>query len=210
MFDDLRAAFRQAVDNFNKEVGRARVGEEVDRHVQGMADELAQAKLRLREIEELIERAREEAGAESETAATCRRRERLARRVPDPATETIAREHAARHEERAALLQRKAEVLEAELVHRKREADEMLTQLKEARARRDVLSASAGRTRARETLSGGEELFAELDRMRDRIADEGHAAAAAEAFAREEASGAGAYEPDYDARLRELKRRMGK
>lgn len=209
MFDDLRAAFRQAVENFNKELGSTRITDQVDGLVQGMTEEVARVRVQLRELEGEIERAEKEIARERGAAATCKRREQLARAVPDPETEAIARKHASRHEERADLLRRKSEALQAELDHRRREMDEMLTQLKEARARRDSLAATAGRTKAHETFSSGDDLFGELDRMADRIETDENAADINKNWS-SEPTRPRRPEPDYDARLAELKRRMGR
>lgn len=207
MFEELRSAFRQAVDNFNKELDRSRVADNVDRHVQGMVDEVAQVRAGLRGLEEEIERAQTALDRERRRAATCRRREELARTVPDEETETIAREHAKKHEERAELLSRKIGLLREELALGKTEADSMMAQLKEARSRRDSLAAAAGRARARDTVTGGHDLFEELDRMADRVVDDSASFSTRIDLDTPPPRPPG---PDYDARLAELKRKMGK
>ena len=55
MFENLRTAFREAVDNFKDEMGRDQVPETVDRLLKGMVDEATDAKTRLRDLEKGIE-----------------------------------------------------------------------------------------------------------------------------------------------------------
>ena len=57
MFEDLRNAFREAVQNFKDELDRDSVPETVDRLLKGMIDEVTQARARLKS---LMDRAAEE------------------------------------------------------------------------------------------------------------------------------------------------------
>lgn len=223
MFDDLRDAFRQAVDNFKKELHRDDVPENVDRLLVAMRDEAAEARARVRSLEEDLARAREMAGREKEQEETCRRREAMARRIGDEDTAEVAAEYAGKHRRRAEVLEKKAAALEEELALRRSESEEMVATLKEARERRSSLSATAGRAGARDSLREADDLFAELDRMAEKITDEDRRTDAAssldlddlEPLDREEdlrirMDAPPRPEPDVDARLAELKRRMGK
>ena len=217
MFDDLKAAFRQAVDNFNKELGRGNVAQDVDGLVKGMVDEVTEAKVVIEDLNRSLSTTRAEITKERGLGETCRRRERLALNVPDEETASIAAEHARRHEKRVEVLAGKAQALEAEIQMREQEVEQMVSQVKEARARRDELAATDRRTAARETVAGGD-LFDELDRMADKIVSEERAADASSRFAdldfdstdgRTSETQATTEEPDYDARLAALKRKMG-
>ena len=73
MFENLRNAFREALDNFNKELDRDQVPGAVDRLLAGMHDELADAKVRIKELEDQIARADVEAAREKKEAETARR-----------------------------------------------------------------------------------------------------------------------------------------
>lgn len=42
MFDELRAAFKEAIDNFNTELGRDQISESVDKLLIGMKGEIAE------------------------------------------------------------------------------------------------------------------------------------------------------------------------
>ena len=54
MFDNLRQAFREAVDNFKEEVGRDDVPEAVSRLLREMKREAADTKADIRRLEEAI------------------------------------------------------------------------------------------------------------------------------------------------------------
>ena len=215
MFENLRDAFREAIDNFNKELSRDQVPESVDRLLVGMRDEVADAKVRIGELEEQLERARRESARERTSAETARRREGMAREIDDSETADVAAEFAAKHEERVRLLEQKALALQEELAFRKREYEEMLAKFKEARAKREALAATAGRSGARESLGAANELFSELDRMAAKIGEEQAHAEAAEAFGDLDLhidldAPPPRPEVDVDTRLEELKRRMGR
>ena len=219
MFENLRQAFREAVDNFKEELSRDEVPESVDRLLAGMRDEVADAKVRLRELEDQIQRADAEARRERSEGATCRRREGMATEIGDEETAKVAREFAEKHEERERLLEQKAKALREELAFRTRETEEMLAKVKAAQSKRDALAATAGRSGARESLGAANDLFSELDRMAGKIGDEDARGRAAESMSdalRDEydltidLDAPPRPEPDVDQRLEELKRRMGR
>ena len=222
MFEDLRAAFREAVKNFRDELNRDEIPEAVDRLVYGMKRETAEAKVRQHDLEDGIRRARAEAEREASEAETCRRREALARRIGDEETARIAGEYAAKHERRREVLEQKADALARELELRSGEIEEMTQQIREAERRRDTLSATAGRTQARESVRAGDGLFDELDRMADQMTSSDQERRAGDdllddldreldrdVYEGAEPSAAPDPRTDMDARLAELKRRMG-
>lgn len=217
MFDDLRNAFREAVQNFKDELDRDSVPENVDRLLRGMIDEVTQARARLKGIESDLEETRRRVTTEEEQVATNRRREKMARDIGDDETAALASEYAERHEKRLGVFRQKAVALEQEVTLLGAEVEEMMGKVKEARERRAALQAEAGRTGARDTLSGADDLFDAFDRMGERISDDESAASAAESFATEfDDLGVDPHAPprrpdvDVDARLEELKRRMGR
>ncbi len=215
MFEDLRRAFREALDNFQGELHRDRVPGSVDRLLSSMVREVSEAKARLAELESLLERTKTEASKEAADLATCRRRETLAREIDDEETARVAGEYAARHQRRHEVLEAKATALQEERDLRRGEVAEMMDMLKEARASRDGLAAQAGRSGARASLNEADDLFSELDRMADRIGDTDAEAQAAEEMSEFDLR-VDPYAPtrrpdvDYDAALEELKRRMGR
>jgi phage shock protein A len=221
MFDALRQAFREAVDNFRTELNRDAVPETADRLIRVMERELVEARLIVERLEKDLTETRRELASEQEKLEACLRREELARRIDDEETARIAREFAERHLQRKDLLDEKARLLQRELTDRGEELAGMTAQLKGAAAERSAMAARAGRTEAREQIRASDDLFAELDRMAERIGD-----TAAEADAAEAMSGMGGLEPDpeggwnagpppppseeeLEARLRILKERMG-
>ncbi len=220
MFEELRAAFRQAIANFNRELHRDQVPETMDRLLAGMQREIVDAKALVSELESQVERARREARAEAEQADVCRRREEMARRIDDTETADLAAQYADRHTKRQALLEQKVAALDEELAFRRKDAEEMLARIKEARTEREGLTAQTGRTQARQSLDDADDLFSQLDRMAEKIEGERHAADAAEEMGDLDLDRPSDYHieidrppaqpPDVDAALAELKRRMKK
>jgi len=214
MFDNLRNAFREAVENFNKELSRDQVPEAVDKLLVGMRAEVVDAQTAIRELEMQIARATAEAEREKAEAATARRRGKLAADIGDDETAGVAIQYAEKREERRRVLEQKAAAMQAELAISVKEVDEMLAKVKEAQAKRDSLSATTGRTGARESLHAADDLFSELDRMAEKIGAEDARAEAAEEFSDLDLEADPDFAPppppelDVDARLEELKRRM--
>lgn len=215
MFENLRKAFREAVDNFNRELSREGVSDTVDGLLKGMEKEAVSTKAGLEALREQLATARSRAAAEKKEADVCRRREELARRIGDAETGDVAAKFAEKHENRRRVLSDKADAIEAEIRLQESEFNEMLQQIRKARASRESLRATVGRTRARSSIQGSDDLFGELDRMADRIeGNEDDAEAAAELF-----DDGGDFDHELrrarrdevaDARLEELKRRMGR
>jgi phage shock protein A len=221
MFEDLRRAFREGIDNFNKELNREHVPETVDKLIKGMVDEITDAKSGLSELENQIKKALIESEKEKGEAQTARRREQMANEIGDSETAMIAASFAEKHEQHQTVLEQKALALKAEFEFREAGIEEMMSKIKEAKTKRESISATAGRTGARESISAADDLFSELDRMSDKIDGEKAKGDAAEAFSDIDLGGtdsdthidineAPRSEPDFDAALEELKRRMGK
>jgi phage shock protein A len=221
MFEDLRDAFREALDNFNKELKRDQVPETVNRLLGGMRDEIVDEKAQVAGLEAQLEQASSQAKLEAKRGQTCRRREKMARRVPDEETADLAARHAKKHEGHHKLLLKKAEAIREELEFRRGTVDEMVAKFNEARSKRDALSATAGRASTRESLSEADDLFGELDRMAEKIEGERAQGEAAEILDSLDLDGDSDYhvelddqpaapeELDVDTALAELKRRMG-
>ena len=223
MFEDLRIAFREALDNFNKELKRDQVPETVDRLLGGMKNELADETAQVRGLEVELERALSVSAREKEAGATCRRREQMARGIADEETANLAAQHAVKHEGHHAVLEKKAQAIREELDFRRKAIEEMGAQLADATKQRGSLGATAGRAGAREALSEADDLFSELDRMAEKMTGERAHAEAAEELDSIDLDGGESSdydvtldEPprreqlDVDAALAELKRRMGR
>jgi phage shock protein A len=229
MFDDLRTAFRDAIDNFNKELRRENVSETADRLLIGMRNEIADEKAQVLALEQQVDSATSAAKREADLAATCRRRELMARDIGDDETADLAVQQALKHEGHRTVLEKKIEALGEELTFRRKSVDEMLAKFGEAKDQRDALAAKAGRAGARGSFAEADDLFGELDRMAEKIEGERSRGEAAEAFddldfdGPTETRGTDDFEYqveldeappprvelDVDAALAELKRRMG-
>lgn len=215
MFENLRRAFKEAFDNFTEELNRDQVPETVDRLLRGMYQEVTDAQTYVHGLEEQIARTEKAVAKEAAEIATCHRREEMATKIGDEETARIAREYGAKHERTQDVLEQKAKALREELKVRRAEVTEMLAKVKEAKEQRDALTAQAGRTDAHQTIGQADDLFAELDRMAEKISGEQSQADAAEELWYEIDSGLGPEpeaEPEttVDERLAELKRRMGR
>lgn len=123
MFEDWKKAWREAVENFRRELEGA--DGDVSAHVRAMRRETVSARGALAKLLDEIRRTRRQAENERELEQVCRRREGLARDVNDDETVRVAREYAARHAERGAVLERKVEVLEQEHALLARDLDSM-------------------------------------------------------------------------------------
>ncbi len=169
MFDNLRQAFREAVDNFKDELGRDEIPEEVGRLLREMKREAAETKAELRRLEEAINSAIEKAEKDKAAAETARRREKMAVDISDEETARVAREYAEKHEHRRSVLEQKALALKEELDMRQEEFGEMIKAIKEAEKRNEGLTATAGRATARNSIEEADDLFSQLDRFADEI-----------------------------------------
>ncbi len=217
MFENLRNAFREAVDNFNKELGRDDVPELVDGLLRQMHEEVTDTKAQLFTLEEQIKKAIQLSEMEEKEAATCRRREEMARKIGDEDTAGVAAEFAEKHEKRKEIQARKALALREELELKRSEVTDMIAKLKEAKVKRASLTATQGRTDAMNALGGASDLFGELDRMAEKIEGTDRQREAEEDLLVEfgEMDSTPPYrgpspEEEAEARLQELKRRMGK
>jgi phage shock protein A len=218
MFDDLRAAFREALENFNKELSRDQLPETVDRLLGGMKSEIVDEKAEVANLENQLEKTRAQIKRVSEEESTARRREEMARRIEDTETAKLAATYAAKHQAHREVLEKKATALQEEVEFRHRTVNEMYDRFHEAEAKRDALTATTGRSGARESISAADELFSELDRMGEKIEGNRAQGEAAEAFDNLDLGNQSEFhidlddtppeELDVDAALAELKRRM--
>lgn len=221
MFEDLREAFKEALDNFNKELSRENVSGTADKLLAGMKDEIADEKAQVAGLEDQIEKTKVNIERLTGEVATARRREVMAREIDDDETVKLAAEFATKAESHIAVLKRKQEALQEELDFRARTLEEMFTQFHAAREKRDALTATTGRSGARESISAADDLFDQLDRMADKIEGTEASAQAAQDFSEIDLGESSDFhldvdsepepqELDVDAALAELKRRMGK
>jgi len=222
VFDDLRRAFREAVSNFKDELGRDDVPEVMDQLLKSMVQEMTDSKAYLYKLDSDIEGTEKRLKRHRAEATTARRRHEMALKINDEETARIALDFAEKHENEVAVLTQKLTAFKEERTLRTAELEQMAVKFKEARTQRESLTATAGRSQARGTLGEADDLFAELDRMEEKISGTNRDAAAADEIA--DALGGRDPEleaefdqledrremPSVDERLEELKRRMGK
>lgn len=213
MFQNLRDAFKEAVENFKEELNRDDVPEVVDGLLRQMQEELTDAQAHVHTLEAQIKKALQMVELEEKEIATCQRREAMAGKIGDEETARVAREWGEKHRQRKRIQENKALALREEMEMKRTEIREMTAQFKEARAKRESLTATLGRATARNSMNESDDLFAEMDRMAERIQGVDHQREAEEELLedldRMESSRGPTPEELAEARLRELKRRMG-
>jgi len=131
MFEDLRKAWREAVENFRRELEDDDAALGGDRRISAMRRDLETADGELRRLRAELSRARRRLEEERKEIGVCRRREALARGIGDEETAEIARRFAEKHTERAAVLEKLVDALEAESGLLEREVAEMDRLLRE-------------------------------------------------------------------------------
>ena len=221
MFEDLRAAFKEALDNFNKELSRDQVSETADKLLIGMKNEIADEKAQVAGLEDQLRKTLEQIDRLEKDIATARRREEMARGIDDQETVKLAAEWSTKAEGQRAILVKKATALKEEFDFRSQTVEEMFARFHEAKSKREALTSTTGRSGARESITAANDLFDELDRMAEKIEGTDAEAQAAQAFDELDFDDEGSEyrvdldepppsrELDVDAALEELKRRMG-
>jgi hypothetical protein len=121
MFDKLKQAWREAVENFHHELN----AEEGMDTASGLDRELNDARKEVQRLEAELHATQRKLDTERQEEQVCRRREQLARQIGDLETVRVAVEFAARHRERGDVLARKLEALQAEHALRVRELAEL-------------------------------------------------------------------------------------
>jgi hypothetical protein len=173
MFEDWKRAWREAVDNFHREM---QAGDpQMPPRVRAMERELVSAAGALTKLDHEIRRARAELAAEQDSEQVCRRRETLARNAGDDETVRVAAEYAARHAERAGVLTRKLAVLHDERALLDRDIREMRRLVSDAAAAAPAGTVGNASTSAEpvEGAAAGDRDFSRLERdARERAAAE--------------------------------------
>jgi ABC-type phosphate transport system auxiliary subunit len=129
VFDDFKQAWREAVDNFWHELE----GDDTEASSRSALRQVAAARNQLETLDGAIGDTRQRVAHEQEQVEACRRREGLARGIGDEETARIAGEYGARHQERADVLTRKLEALEAERRLCRRDLQDMEKAIQEGR-----------------------------------------------------------------------------
>jgi phage shock protein A len=218
MLNDIRRLFRKSVEAFRLEVNSNQPEDQVAALLTAMRRELVAARAAIPEFEAALGHTRQQLGREREQLELCDRRGAMATKIGDLETARIAEEFAGKHRQRIAVLEQKVSSAEAELAFHRTEAEEMKRRYQEADANRFVLLAELRRSALKENmrsrLSDDEGLMSDFSRMEERIDREtGYVDALEELQDLDPTATAPPPRPsaqELDARLEELKRRMGK
>jgi hypothetical protein len=185
VFDEVRQAFHELLHGNVPPEGRREL-------IAVMKDTLVQARLAMDDLKEGVETTKKRVAIEVNELETIRRRKGLAQGVGDVETVQIAERFEAQHVERLTVLEQKLSVQESELALVDREVTEMKEQLKAAMA-----GVGSG-MRAGTADTGNDPL------------DAGRAALEQQLNELKRAERRASADADADARLAELKKRMGR
>jgi phage shock protein A len=216
MINDLKRLFSRTWDTFITELGRRDPEDEVVGLLGAMRREMVDARASLPLYEEHQRAAEAELLREQRALEDAVRRGGLAQKINDAETVRVAAEFAERHRKRVAVLEEKVRAARAERELRAQEVQDMMRRYKEADGNRFVLLNEVRRARSQQRMSGmmGQELD-DFDRAAEKMESE-----IAYGDALDELNGLDPTPPppppsqtsihdDVEARLQELKRRMG-
>jgi hypothetical protein len=214
MINDLKNLFSTAWDAFLAELGRRDPADHVADLLGAMRREMVQARASLPMYEDAVRAADAELARERKALDDAVRRGGLAEKIGDAETVRIAGEFADRHRKRVAVLEDKARAARAEQELRAQEVQDMMRRYKEADANRFVLLNDIRRAQSSARLDDMAEAreFDDFGRAAEKIETE----IAYDEAIEELSDLAGPPPPpppnrdaEVDARLAEMKRRMG-
>jgi len=131
MIDRWKRAWREAVANFWRELDRRDEPSDPTARTAAMRRDIGAAKAEYDRIRAELQRARRHLDEEREAERQCLRRQALASEIGDEETARIAAEFAARHAERARVLEQKVLAFEAEADLLRRDLDRMESALRD-------------------------------------------------------------------------------
>ncbi|HYJ78853.1 MAG TPA: hypothetical protein VEW03_04600 [Longimicrobiaceae bacterium] len=216
MLDDLKKLFSRTWDAFLAEAGRRDPEDEVAELLSSMRREMVEVRAQIPLLEENHRATIASLEREKKAMEDTLRRGTMAQRIGDVETARVATEFAEKHRRRVVVLEEKVRAAKAEWELRRVEAGEMMHKYKEADANRFGLLAELRRQGTRSRINsamGGSTSHDDFARAEEKIEQQTAYTGALEDLD-EELGGApprsSAPDPDdVDARLRELKRRMG-
>lgn len=211
MLDDLKKMFSQAWDSFTTEVGKRDPEDHIAGLLGAMRREMVEVRAQVPLLEQNYKAAILDLERERKRLEDTERRGAMAQRIGDAETVKVAEEFAEKHRRRVAVLEEKVRAAKAEWELRQEESVEMMAKYKEAETNRFALLSELRRqgAKARIDAAGGGPLGDDFDRFAQKIDDD---AAYDEALRDLEGGDVPPRRPpadDVDARLEELKRRMG-
>ena len=211
MIDDLKRVFTRTWDAFVTELGRRDPADQVAGLLSAMRREMVDARAAVPLLEEAVAAAEAELARERKALADAERRGALAQRAADAETVRVAAEWTERHRRRVAVLEEKLRAARAEHELRQLEVQDMTRRYKEADANRFALLGEMRRAHARHTIdeAGGGTSQDDFDRAADRIERDAHYGDALDEMAGGSTPPPPPREDLVEARLQEMKRRMG-
>ncbi len=132
MFDDLRAQFRKAVENFNEELNRNELSHNTNDLIGSMKNQITEAISHINLLALQISKAKAQMAEKARAAETCYRQAEMAHRIGDTETAAVAIQYAEKHEEHARVLDNKINALSAELFFVEKEVEEMVEKVEKA------------------------------------------------------------------------------
>ncbi|HEX6747986.1 MAG TPA: hypothetical protein VF092_11900 [Longimicrobium sp.] len=212
MLDDLKKMFSQAWDSFMSEVRIHEPEDQIAGLLGAMRREMVAVRAEIPALEEQHRAAGAELERERRRLDEVVRRGGMAERIGDAETVRVAKEFEEKHRRRIAVLEEKVRATKAEWELRQHESTEMMAKYKEAEANRFALLGELRRQKAKGTINaamGGSREGDDFDRMAGKIEDDAAYADALDDLSGEEIPRPPNPADDVDARLEELKRRMG-
>lgn len=219
MINDLKRLFSRTWDTFLTELSRREPEDEVVGLLGAMRREMVDARAALPAYEAAVRAAEAELARERRALDDAVRRGGMAERINDAETVRIATEFADRHRKRVAVLEDKVRAARAEHELRGVEAQDMMRRYKEADSNRFVLLNEVRRARSQQRMDEmtGGQTFHDYDRVTDKLESEiAYGEALDELNAMDDPTppppppSQTSLHDDVEARLQELKRRMGK
>jgi phage shock protein A len=213
MLDDLKKMFTEAWASFMSEVRLHEPEDQIAGLLGAMRREMVSVRAEIPALEENHRAAVAELERERRRLDDTLRRGAMAERIGDAETVRVAKEFEEKHRRRIAVLEEKVRATRAEWELRQHESQEMMAKYKEAETNRFALLAELRRQGARGTINaamgGGSRVGDDFDRAAEKIEDQAAYADALDDLAGADIPRRPPPADDVDARLEELKRRMG-
>lgn len=212
MFDDLKKMFSQSWEAFLSELGKREPEDQVAELLGSMRREMVEVRASLPLLEQNHRAALAAVEREKKAMEDTLRRAAMAERIGDAETVRVAREYAEKQRRRIAVLEDKARAAKSEWDLREDESREMMARYKEADANRFGLLAEMRRqgTRGRIDAAMGGTRADDFARAEESIeSDSAYADALDGLDDSPRPRRASLDEDDIEARLAEIKRRMG-
>lgn len=191
MFKKLKDAIESAFAALESRSGDS-TREDVEKLLDGMRKELIETKARIPVLEEQLEKLSLARDREVKKADDCHRRAVQAQEIGDDETVEVALRFEAKHRVAVDVWVQKLEAADAELGMQRQTVAEMTEELKEARARSEILEIRARRAGATGRMRSGHSSVDEFDRLASEI-ERGDELGAAERAVEHE------LDPEYDA-----------